>query len=243
MRGLVLFFCFSKHLNQKIVLIYADKNYYSRIRKNIKMVKDYQKYELHREELDPSPVKQFKRWYQQAMEVAGDEAEVMALATATENGMPAVRFVLFKEIDDFGFVFYTNYSSRKGREISKNPYAAAAFYWDKMERQVRVEGKVEKLPNMLSEKYFDSRPENSRIASIVSPQSDIIPSREFLEEKAKKINIGGDEDEKLKRPDNWGGYRILPEVFEFWQGREGRLNDRFRYLKTTEGWKIDRLAP
>jgi len=167
------------------------------------------------------------------------------LATADKSGRPSARMVLLKGLDEHGFVFYTNYDSRKGHELTENPQAALTFWWEVLERQVRIEGRVEQVAPEISEAYFDSRPEGSRFGAVVSPQSQLISSRQQLEQDLDRLIQDHQRDSRQpKRPDNWGGYRVLPSHFEFWQGRPRRLHDRIVYQLQTDGsWQITRLAP
>ncbi len=200
--------------------------------------KTYTKFELLESEINPDPIAQFKLWYQEAKESTIVEANAMTLATATPDGKPSARVVLLKEVKPDGFVFYTNYLSRKGKEISDNPHAQILFFWDVLERQVRIEGTLEKLPRSESQIYFDSRPLESRAGATVSPQSQRVPDRSFLEEKLNALDTTS-----LQMPDHWGGYILIPTYIEFWQGRHSRLHDRIFYELVNEHWTIGRLAP
>lgn len=195
------------------------------------------------DELQSDPVKQFEIWFAQAREAGIEDANALSLATATADGFPSVRTVLLKLFDADGFVFYTNYNSRKATEIKSNPKAAMLFPWLPLNRQVRIEGRIEKISNVESFKYFTSRPRGSQIGAWCSDQSEVIESRSFLEQKyreaAEKFKQGS-----IPLPSFWGGYRIVPNCFEFWQGRENRLHDRLSYRRTSGGeWEISRLAP
>lgn len=203
---------------------------------------DYNLGELHEEDLNPSPFVQFKRWFDDAQNAQLIEPNAMTLATADHQGRPSARVVLLKDLTAEGFTFFTNYLSRKGRELTTNPFAALVFDWHEMERQVRVEGRVEQLSATESDAYFDVRPEGSRLGAWVSPQSKIIEGRHILEdlEQQTKERFSG---KQIHRPPHWGGYLIRPERVEFWQGRSSRLHDRLVYLRTEEGWTIHRLAP
>lgn len=202
----------------------------------------YQRSNLEREMLDDNPFAQFKQWYQQAEENKILHPNALSLATASASGAPSVRTVLLKYFDEKGFVFYTNYNSRKAKELSENPQVAMLFPWLKLERQVRINGRIEKVSMAQSFKYFTSRPKDSQIAAWVSNQSEKVESREFLlmkfEEMKNKFRSG-----KIPLPSAWGGYRLIPHTFEFWQGRNNRLHDRFQYSKKGDDWIIDRLAP
>jgi pyridoxamine 5'-phosphate oxidase len=189
---------------------------------------------------DPDPFRQFSRWFE---ETRGAEAEptAMALATATRDGHPSARMVLLKGVDERGFVFFTSYRSRKGREIGQTRRASLLFYWPSAERQVRIEGQVERVSDAESDAYFASRPLESRWSAAASPQSESIAERGELEAwvEAVRARYG----ESVRRPDWWGGYRVIPGEFEFWQGRPNRLHDRIRYVRAAEGWHRERLAP
>jgi pyridoxamine 5'-phosphate oxidase len=203
--------------------------------------KDYIKGSLDIASINSDPIIQFGLWMEEAIAAKLEEPTAVALATADASGRPSVRMVLLKGFDQNGFVFFTNYESRKGREIFANPFVALAFHWKELERQVRVEGEVSKVPDNESDEYFNSRPIESRAGAIVSPQSQVITGREELEKEMAKL-ISGDR-KNLSRPVNWGGYRVYPEKIEFWQGRPGRLHDRILFTKQENGWKIERLAP
>lgn len=204
--------------------------------------RDYILKKLSETDIDPDPVSQFKTWLNEAIEACVNEPTAMALATSTKDGHPSVRIVLLKKVAQNGFVFFTNYNSHKGRQILENPHAALAFYWSELERQVRVEGKVAKLSEKDSDEYFYSRPLGSRIGAWASPQSEVIPSRAFLDEMVLKYQKQF-QSGTIERPSNWGGFCLEPRVIEFWQGRESRLHDRIQFTKEDSKWKIDRLAP
>jgi pyridoxamine 5'-phosphate oxidase len=206
---------------------------------------DYQADELLESNANPNPMLQFKQWFEAALEDNIPEPNAMVIATIDERGRPAARVVLLKETTERGFVFYTNYESRKGQELAANPNIAVAFNWLEHQQQVRIEGRVEKLSAAQSDRYFQSRPKGSQIGAWVSPQSQEIPHREFLEQKKKEIETAYADADKLPRPENWGGYLIIPDTIEFWQGRTSRLHDRLVYRREAEGqdWKIVRLAP
>ncbi|RJP72723.1 MAG: pyridoxamine 5'-phosphate oxidase [Ignavibacteriales bacterium] len=203
--------------------------------------KNYSKHKLDENEVNKNPVLQFELWLDDALACKIDEPTAMTLATSDKNGKPSARIVLLKGVNEKGFVFYTNYSSRKGREIKQNPLAALVFHWKELERQVRIEGYVEKIPEKNSEVYFSSRPLASRISAIVSPQSKIIHGRDFLDKLF--IEYKNKSKNKIEKPANWGGYVLIPDYFEFWQGRKNRLHDRLCYKRLRKGWKINRLAP
>jgi pyridoxamine 5'-phosphate oxidase len=195
---------------------------------------------LDQANLDPDPVRQLNRWLDEARAAGIELAEAAALATATADGAPSVRMVLLKDATGAGLTFYTGYESRKGRELAENPRAALLVYWHDFGRQVRAEGSVERLSAQESDAYFDSRPPGSRISAAVSPQSEVIESRAELERAAAGLGSSG---EAVARPEHWGGYRLLPEQWEFWQHRVDRLHDRFRYRPGGGGWIVERLAP
>ena len=197
--------------------------------------------ELKKPTVDKNPVKQFAKWYKTVLKSGLKEPTAMTLATASKGGVPSARTVLLKGYDEKGFLFFTNYGSRKGRELSENPFAELLFYWMDLRKQVRISGRVEKVSKEESKKYFKTRPLNSQIGAWVSRQSEIIPDRKFLEEKYKEYSEKYKEDVPL--PPFWGGFRLIPERFEFWQGRENRLHDRICYLKKNGEWEIMRLAP
>jgi len=207
-----------------------------------KFREEYRNGSLSVQEMNHNPFAMFARWFQDAVSASVREPNAMSLATATPDGRPSVRMVLLKNADEQGFVFYTNYNSRKAGEISDSGFASVLFFWQELERQVRIEGKVEKVSAEESDAYFSERPFESRIGAIISPQSQVIPGREFIERGMDALRSSSSEF-LLKRPEYWGGYRIIPETFEFWQGRENRLHDRFQYKRMPNGWVIHRLAP
>lgn len=197
---------------------------------------------LKETDLDPDPIVQFERWLQQAIEAELPLPNTMALATASPTGTPSVRIVLLKSIDQTGLVFFTNYESRKAEELAKNPNASVLFHWVELERQVRIDGVVGKTSAAESAEYFRTRPYESQLGAWASYQSNVIPNRAFLEQRYAELHsqYGGQD---VPPPPFWGGYRLQPRCFEFWQGRENRLHDRLRYTKHGEAWKIDRLSP
>ena len=192
--------------------------------------------------LDLDPFKQFERWFAKALESSPATADVVALATATQSGLPSVRYVLFKGILRNGFSFFTHYHSRKAREIAENPMGALAFYWHRLQKQVRVEGKIVKLSPLESKRYFRTRPREKQLGAWASPQSEPVASRAELEEKIAKV------EERFKGrevplPPHWGGYTLIPQSIEFWLGHRFRWHDRFLYSRRKNSWKITRLAP
>lgn len=197
---------------------------------------------LTEEGVENDPLAQFARWYGEAQATEKPLPDAVALATATPAGQPSLRMVLLKGFDAHGFVFYTNFRSRKGRELARNPRAALLFYWGEIGRQVRIEGRVEKLMSRESDEYFATRPRGSQLSAWASPQSTLVAGRGPLERRfaalARKY------PDAVPRPPQWGGYRLAPETFEFWQGREDRLHDRILYRRLRGGrWRIERLAP
>ena len=198
---------------------------------------------LHRRDLDPDPVRQFGNWFTAAIEAGIGDVNAMSLATATPEGRPSVRVVLLKEFDHEGFVFFTNYESEKGRELDANPYAALAFYWVELDRQIRISGPVTKTSREESERYFHSRPPGSQLGAWASRQSEVLDARRVLDARMAQMTERF-ADKPIPLPPHWGGYRLKAEVMEFWQGRSNRLHDRFRYtLQPNGAWFIDRLAP
>lgn len=192
---------------------------------------------LRRADLDADPLRQFERWHEEA-----GSPDAVALGTATEVGAPSVRMVLLKGADERGFVFHSSYEGRKARELAANPRAALLFYWQEPGRQVRVEGPVTRVDEAESEAYFRTRPRGGQLAAWTSHQSKPIDSREELEERFAELE-GRFEGEEVPLPPHWGGFRLLPESYEFWEHRENRLHDRFRYLRDGKDWTIDRLSP
>ena len=193
---------------------------------------------------DPNPIRQFERWFNEASASGMSEQDAisMTLATAARDGQPCARIVLMKSFDEQGFVFYTNYNSRKGRELAENPRACLLVYWSALWRQVRIEGEVEKVSEKESEEYFHSRPLGSKLGAWASEQSQPVDSRNELEKRFEEF--GSRFGDNVPRPPHWGGYRVKPEIIEFWQGRENRLHDRLLYTRQNDGsWVIERLAP
>lgn len=208
------------------------------------MRENYRKAVLDREHMDADPVRQFAGWFEQAVSSGLPEPNAMTLATADAAGRPSARVVLLKGLEPEGFVFFTNYRSRKGRELADNPRAALVFFWMELERQVRIEGQVDRISDQASTAYFQSRPVGSQIGAWASPQSEAIPDRQYLEKRVSDLFLQYPGDEALPRPEHWGGYILVPDRIEFWQGREDRLHDRFEYQRLDDGrWEIFRLAP
>ena len=204
---------------------------------------NYTRAGLSEADVNSDPIEQFKTWFEQALDANLIEPNAMTIATATPEGKPTARIVLLKGVSDLGFVFYTNYESQKGQQLIANPYAALVFLWDKLERQVRIEGEVEKLSTEESAEYFHSRPKGSQLGAIASDQSRIIPNREILEQRLSELQEKY-ADETVPLPEHWGGFRVVPNRIEFWQGRPSRLHDRLVYdLQDDGSWEINRLSP
>jgi len=198
---------------------------------------------LNESDLDPDPIVQFKIWFEEAARVVASDPTAMTLATATREGAPSARMVLLKDADERGFVFFTNYLSRKSLELAENPQAALVFYWAELDRQVRITGRVTRTGTHESDAYFRTRPFESRIGAIASPQSDVVPDRETLERRFAEL-LSQYREAEVPRPAHWGGYRLEPGGIEFWQGRLNRMHDRLRYTRQRDGrWAIERLAP
>ena len=205
--------------------------------------KDYKLKSLDEQQVDKDPFNQFNRWWQEALESNIDEINAMTLATADNTGKPSARIVLLKGVTDAGFIFFTNYASHKAAELAMNPQACLVFFWKELERQIRIEGNVEKVSAAESDEYFNSRPEGSKIGAWASPQSQVISSREVLEEQVA-ATIQRFSGESIQRPEHWGGYILKPTQIEFWQGRPSRLHDRLRFKQAEANqWNIERLAP
>jgi pyridoxamine 5'-phosphate oxidase len=202
---------------------------------------EYARETLDETKVDRDPVRQFEAWMREAIAAQVPEPTAMTLATADARGRPSARIVLLKGVDATGFVFFTNYASRKGHELEVNPWAALAFMWKELERQVRIEGRVEKVGVEESRAYYASRPLGSRIGAWASPQSQVLESRAWLERRWAEL--ARQHGEAPDCPPHWGGYRVVPTHFEFWQGRQSRLHDRVIYTRNPEGWTIQRLAP
>jgi len=206
---------------------------------------EYARAELSRDHVTDDPIEQFRAWFDEAEDTELEEPNAMTLATAATDGTPSARIVLLKGLDDRGFHFYTNYESRKGTDLSQNPHAALVFLWKPLERQVRIEGTVERLPAEESTEYLHRRPRGAQMGAWASPQSRVVDSRADLEENLDTVKAEyGDEDE-IPRPSHWGGYVVRPTEVEFWQGRPNRLHDRLRYRRSDPAgdWTLERLAP
>lgn len=198
---------------------------------------------LRRRDLAPDPIEQFGRWFRAAVTAGLREPNAVVLATATADGVPSARLVLLKRYDERGFVFFTNHGSRKAAELAGNPRAALLFPWHDLERQVRVEGPVERLGTADSAAYFAQRPRGSQLGAWASPQSAVLPDRAALEQRLAEVTARLADAPQVPLPDFWGGYLVTPQLVEFWQGRADRLHDRFAYRRTAAGWAVDRLAP
>lgn len=205
--------------------------------------KNYSQKKLLEADIDSSPIQQFSKWWEEAVTSEIDEVNVMTLATASSDGVPSARIVLLKGFDTRGFIFFTNYSSFKGQQLAENPKACLVFFWKELERQVRITGLIEKISAAESDEYFSSRPVGSQIGALASPQSQLIESRDWLDNHYKELESKF-EGKQLPRPPHWGGYIVKPVIIEFWQGRQSRLHDRLQYTLQEDGeWKIERLAP
>jgi pyridoxamine 5'-phosphate oxidase len=205
------------------------------------MRQNYLRNQLLESNIDKNPFVQFKLWFEEVAESDIIEPNAMTIATATKDGIPSVRVVLLKEFDETGFTFFTNYKSRKGKELEENPNAAILFWWGLFERQIRIEGKIERISREDSEAYFNVRPLKSRLGALSSNQSEIIENRQVLENKFSELEKKYGDNPPM--PKNWGGYKLIPSKFEFWQGRRDRLHDRIIYERIKNDWKIYRLSP
>ena len=198
---------------------------------------------LDERDLDANPFMQFEQWFQEAIDAKIDLPDAMTLATSTKDGVPSARIVLFRGHDERGFVFYTDYGSQKGQELAENPNAALVFYWRELDRQVRITGRVSKVSRENSNNYFQSRPLGSRLAALASRQSEVITDRKDLEKRFKQLKKQYQNGE-VPLPSNWGGYRLFPNMIEFWSGRPNRLHDRLRYTRQRDNdWRIERVFP
>jgi pyridoxamine 5'-phosphate oxidase len=198
--------------------------------------------ELRKSDVDPDPLKQFGRWYAEAEEAGLKAPQAMALATSTAEGAPSVRMVLLKCADERGFVFFSGYVSRKAGELEANPRAALLFYWDQLGRQVRIEGHVERVAGQESDAYFATRPRGAQLAAAASRQSEVLRDRAEIDERFAELDrehVGSN----VRRPDHWGGYRLVPQAYEFWQHRDDRMHDRLRYRRSNGDWLVERLSP
>ncbi|HEX5549110.1 MAG TPA: pyridoxamine 5'-phosphate oxidase [Ktedonobacterales bacterium] len=205
--------------------------------------KEYMQRGLDEGDVDANPFRQFAVWFDEARAASPIEPNAMALATVGADGRPSLRMVLLKGVDERGFVFYSNYESRKGRELADTPRAALTFFWPEMERQIRIEGRVEPVSAEESDAYFHSRPVGSQLSASASRQSEVIAGREELEQRVAALRAQY-QDQRIPRPENWGGFRVIPDAIEFWQGRASRLHDRLRYRLLASGdWQIERLSP
>jgi len=197
---------------------------------------------LDEHDADANPFVMFQQWLDRAVAENLPEPNAMLVATAALDAKPSARVLLLRGVDERGFVFFTNYASRKGKELKDNPFAALVFFWQPLHRQIRIEGRVERVSAPESDAYFNSRPRGSQLSAAASPQSQVIPNREFLETRVTELDAKN--PNHVLRPAQWGGYRVIPDVFEFWQGRENRLHDRLRYTRGVNNvWQIERLAP
>jgi pyridoxamine 5'-phosphate oxidase len=205
--------------------------------------KNYSQKNLLEKEMDPNAIHQFAKWWKEALDAEIDEVNAMTLATASMDAVPSARIVLLKDFSEKGFVFFTNYNSYKGQQLSENPKACLVFFWKELERQVRITGLAMKIAAAESDVYFHSRPYDSQLGAIVSPQSQVIESRDWLDQHFIELKTKV-KDQNIDRPQHWGGYIVRPVVIEFWQGRQGRLHDRIQYTLNDQGnWNIERLAP
>ena len=205
--------------------------------------REYDSHGLRESNAAENPFEQFELWFQQAVDAKFDLPDAMTLATASKDGLPSARIVLLRGFDERGLVFFTDYQSQKGQELAGNPHAALVFYWRELDRQIRVSGTVSTVSREESEKYFRSRPVGSQLAALVSNQSEVIPNRQELESKYMQL-METYRHKEIPLPPCWGGFRLSPDWFEFWQGRPNRLHDRLRYTRRSdEGWKIERLSP
>jgi pyridoxamine 5'-phosphate oxidase len=203
---------------------------------------DYRQAALLEFAANPNPIAQFQSWFAAAVAAQLPEPNAMTIATATPDGIPSARIVLLKDVDDRGFVFFTNYNSHKGQELTANPQAAIVFLWTELERQVRIQGRVEKIAPAESDEYFYSRPPRSRLGAWASNQSEVVADRSVLDQQLAEL-AAKYANQEIPRPEHWGGFRVMPTMIEFWQGRSSRLHDRLRYRSIDGAWMIDRLSP
>jgi len=223
------------------VYLYTELNF---MHNNIADIRrDYSHKSLSENDVDANAIKQFEKWWHEAVNSKIDEVNAMTLATASLDALPSARIVLLKEVNEKGFVFFTNYESYKAQQLAENPKACLVFFWKELERQVRITGLIERINGKQSDEYFQTRPESSRIGAWASPQSRVIEDRQWLDEKFNEL-VNKMEGTAIPRPPHWGGYIVKPVVIEFWQGRPSRLHDRIQYTLEENGeWKIERLAP
>jgi len=205
--------------------------------------KEYARESLSERDVHPDPIQQFGHWFEQARAAELMEPNAMALATVSPTGQPSVRMVLLKEYSERGFVFYTDYRSRKGLELAANARAGLCFWWDALQRQVRINGSVEQVAREEAAEYYKSRPHGSRVGAWASHQSQVLPSRETLEQAVARLDTQHPEGSDVPLPPHWGGYRVIPQEMEFWQGRPSRLHDRIHYARGAGGWTRERLSP
>lgn len=205
--------------------------------------RDYKGEALSRARLEENPFLQFKQWFENAKEARSDDVSSMTLATANAVGMPSARIVLLKHYDESGFCWYTDYESQKGQDLLVNPQAEIMFYWYGLERQVRIQGAVHRLDEAQAQQYFEKRPRASQLSAMASRQSKAVASRDALERQVDELTELNTDVENMVRPERWGGFCLVPTQFEFWQGRESRLHDRFQYVRNGEQWEITRLQP
>lgn len=208
-----------------------------------KLRRDYSLMALNEEDVKTDPIKQFSIWFDEAVNAEVNEPNAMHLATISADGRPSGRMVLLKGIQAEGFTFYTNFQSNKGKELEQQPACCLTFFWPELERQVRIEGVSERLPDESAEHYFQSRPRGSQIGAWASPQSAVIKNRKVLEDRMHELELKFSGNEAIQKPKQWGGYLVKPFLIEFWQGRSNRLHDRIRYILADEKWEIRRLAP
>ncbi len=204
---------------------------------------DYLKDSFDEKQALANPIEQFNVWFEEAIRAEVNEPTAMTLATVDDQQRPHARIVLLKDIKPEGFSFFTNYGSAKGHQMGQNSFVSLLFFWSELQRQVRITGKIEKLPEQESDQYFQSRPRGSQIGAVASPQSQVIPDRAFLENRVKAVDEQFMDAEKITRPEYWGGYLVRPVAFEFWQGRASRLHDRVQYVSNEGNWIKERLAP